>query len=703
MKKENKVKISNLFLILALFLFLVLSFRIAYIGVSPTVDNINIQELASKRTTKTTILKANRGTIFDNSGNILAQDVSSYTLIAYLDESRTVDSDNPRHVVDKEGTALLLSKLLDMDKDVILSFLNKEGVYQTEFGVKGRGLTELEKDTIKAANIPGIDFIETKKRYYPYGKFLSYLIGYAKEDNDGNVIGEMGIEKYFNDSLTGVNGKTIYQKDLKGYKIASTKEITEEKVDGVNIYLTIDDSIQFFLEEAVNKSSSKYQYDELDIIIANAKTGEILGYTSTPSFDPNLRNITNYLDPNSAVPFEPGSTMKIYTYMASLESGVYKGSETYQSGSFETKDKTVIRDWNKVGWGRITYDQGFIYSSNTAVVNIMDKYLDATTLKNYLKRLGFGSKTGINLPNEASGKIDFKYETEVFNAAFGQGITTTPIQHIKALTSISNDGELLSPYIVKKMVYADGTVVENKRTSLGSVASSKTIEYMKNLMWHTINDPDGAAHAYYLDGYDLIGKTGTAQIASTGGLGYLNGDNDVIRSIALMFPKDSPEIIIYGAVKRPNTVNALSEPVKELVENISKYYNINNEKEDSSKNTLEIHNYQNKKVDEVKEELSLKGINPIILGDGDIVINQYPQNTIITKDEKIFLLTNSSNLVLPNLIGYSKSDVEILLDILKIKYVIKGNGYVKEQSINENTIITEDMNLELVLDNKINK
>ena len=160
-----------------------------------------------------------------------------------------------------------------MDKDLILANLNKEGVYQTEFGVKGKGLTELEKDTIKAANLPGIDFIETKKRYYPYGKFLSYLIGYAKEDENGNVSGEMGIEKYFNKELTGINGKTVYQKDLKGYKIASTKEMTEEKQDGVDIHLTIDNNIQFFLEEAVNKSKEKYDYDELDLIIDDAKTG----------------------------------------------------------------------------------------------------------------------------------------------------------------------------------------------------------------------------------------------------------------------------------------------------------------------------------------------------------------------------------------------------------------------------------------------
>ena len=353
-----------------------------------------------------------------------------------------------------------------------------------------------------------------------------------------------------------------------------------------------------------------------------------------------------------------------------------------------------------VYWGRITFDQGFIYSSNTAVVNIMDKYLDANSLKSYLKRLGFGSKTGVSLPNEVSGKIDFKYETEVFNAAFGQGITTTPIQHIKALTAISNDGELLSPYIVKS-IEQNGKTKEFSRNSLGRVASSETVEYMKNLMWHTINDADGAAHAYSIEGFNIIGKTGTAQIASTNGKGYLTGDDSVIRSIALMFPKDDPQIIIYGAVKKSKTVNALSEPVKEIIQNIAKYYNIYSDTKNTEDNSSRINNYINLKKDDVLKQLNDLKLNVVVIGDGDRIINQYPINSNVTKDEKIFLLTNSSNYVLPDLKGYSKSDVETLLNILKIEYQITGHGYVETQSVPPNTPISLDMKLEINLSNKI--
>lgn len=696
---EHNVKVSNVVLIIVFFLFLIIITRVSYIALAKKIDNIDIQSLASKRTTKEIILKANRGTIFDSSGDVLAQDVASYTLIAYLDPKRTTDPEKPQHVVDKEKTALVLSAILNMDKETILSYLNKENTYQTEFGVKGKGLNEIEKDTILATNLPGLDFIETTKRYYPYGKFLSYLIGYAKQDENGKMTGELGIEKYYNKELTGVNGKTVYQKDLKGYKIAGTKEVTEAKVDGSDIYLTIDNNIQFFLEEALNNVSSKYEFDEIDLIVANAKTGEILGYATTPSFDPNILDIKNYLDSN-ITSFEPGSTMKIYTYMAALEAGVYKGNDTYMSGSFETKDKTIIRDWNKVGWGRITYDKGFIYSSNTGVVNMMDKYLDATILKNYLKKLGFGSKTDICLPNEGSGKINFKYETEVFNAAFGQGITTTPIQHIKALTSIANDGELLKPYIVKKIV-SDSETTENKRTVHANVASSETISYIKNLMWHTVNDPDGAAHAYYIEGYDLIGKTGTAQIASTNGKGYLTGERDIIRSVSLMFPKDDPEIIIYGAAKRPENVKVLSEPVKDIIKNISKYYNIYKEQETTTEHVSTINNYLNQDLDQVVASLKENKITPIIIGSGKTIINQYPLNKTITSADKVFLLTNSTDYTLPNLTGYSKSDVETLLTLLNVSYTIKGHGYVVKQSIPENTKITSDLKIEITLESKL--
>ena len=695
-KKTNGIKISNLALILAFLLFVVIIVRLSHLSLSSKVDGINLQTFAKTRTTKETKIPAKRGTIYDANGNILSHDVSSYTLIAYLDPKRTTNPDRPQHVVDKENTALVLSAILDMDKDTILKYLNKTGVYQTEFGTKGRGLNEITKDTIKAANLPGIDFIETTKRYYPYGDFASYLVGYAKEKENNEVVGELGIEKSLDSELKGEDGYTIYQKDRNGYKIAGTKEITKEAINGASVYLTIDNNVQFFVEKALSRKED-YDANRMTIVVADANDGKILAYATNPSFDPNKRNITNYLDDISGVPFEPGSTMKIYTYMAAIESGVYNGKATYKSGSFTTKDKTVIRDWNGTGWGTISYDQGFIYSSNTGVVNMMDKYMNADTLRNYQLKLGFGSKTGIGLLGEASGKISYKYETEIFNAAFGQGITTTPIQHIKALTSIANNGELLKPYVIDKIVDASGNIIlQNKREVLDKVASTDTILYIKNLMWHTINDSDGAAHSYYIKNFDIIGKTGTAQIAKENGKGYLTALKDHNRSVSLMFPKDNPQIIIYGVAKYSENISKLSSVMKEIITNVSKYYNIyGDEGKKINDSQITINNYLNNDVEKISDELSNSGLKPIVLGDGKKIIRQYPEAySNLVKGDKVFLLTNGEKISMPDLTNYGKIEVKMLASILKLKLNTKGNGYCISQSIKKDELINEEKVLE---------
>ena len=698
MKKKSKgVKVSNLALICAFLFFGVLILRVSHLTLSKEIDGIDIQTFAKNRTTRKTVIPAHRGTIYDSNGNILSQDVSSYTLIAYLDPKRTTNPKNPQHVVDKEKTALVLSAILDMDKDQIMKYLSKKDVYQTEFGSKGRGLTELVKDTIKAANLPGLDFIETTKRYYPYGDFASYLIGYAKEYEEKGVVGELGIEKSLNDRLKGEDGYVIYQKDRNGYQIAGTKEAKKEATNGDSVYLTIDNNVQFFVEKALSRME-KSDANRMTIVAAEAKTGKVLAYATNPSFDPNKRNITNYMDDISGVSFEPGSTMKIFTYMAAIENDMYNGKATYKSGTFTAKDKTVIRDWNRTGWGWINYDQGFIYSSNTAVANIMDKYMDAETLRNFQLRLGFGSKTGIDVPSEAKGKIAYKYETEILNASFGQGILTTPIQYIKALTTIANNGDLLKPYVIDKIVNANGEVVlENKREVLDHVVSSDTIAYVKNLMWHTINDSDGAGHSYAIKDFNLIGKTGTAQIAKENGKGYKTGASDVNRSVVLMFPKEDPQIIIYAVAKNATKATKLASITKEIVTNISKYYNIYGEEaEKIESGQVKIDNYLNKDVNVVKKDLESKGLKVVTLGNGNKIIKQYPDAyTNLIKDDKVFFLTNGDKIMMPDITGYSKTDVRTLASILNLGLKMTGNGYAISQSIKKDELLGEEKILEV--------
>ena len=186
-KGRNNVKYSKLLIIASLFLFVIMILRLLQLSLSKTIDDTNLQELASKRTTRTTTLSAKRGTIYSSNKDVLAQNVTSYKLIAYLSPKRTTNKNKPQHVVDKDLTAEKLAPILGMTKEEILTYLNKENKYQTEFGSKGKGLTELEKNQIQNLNLPGLDFVESYKRYYPKGNFLSYTLGYAttEEDKDG--------------------------------------------------------------------------------------------------------------------------------------------------------------------------------------------------------------------------------------------------------------------------------------------------------------------------------------------------------------------------------------------------------------------------------------------------------------------------------------------------------------------------------------
>lgn len=712
-KVTNNIRISGFFILGAFLFFVAIIARISYLSLSKTVDGINLQEFASKRTTRTDVLYAKRGSIYDVNGNVLAQNVSSYTIIAYLSDTRTTNPSNPKHVVDKEYTAKKLAEILDIEEKQILTYLSKEKVYQTELGNKGRGLTELTKEKIEKLNLPGIDFIETQKRNYPFGRFLSYTLGYAKVNEtineDGTIeekiVGELGIESKFNKELSGKDGYTYYQKDRNGYKIAGTNEIVEKAQNGNDIYLTIDSTIQLFVEQALNKVTDKYKSDWISVMMADAKTGAILASSTYPSFDPNIRDIDNYLDYNVSYAFEPGSTMKIYSYMAALETGKYDGNKKFKSGVYKTKDGTEIGDWKRSGWGNITYDKGFALSSNVGVINIINNYINKDILMNYYKKLGFGSKTGIELANESSGKINFKYETEVYNAGFGQGITTTPIQNIKALTAISNDGVLLKPYIIDKIVdqTTNEIVYNGKKEELGKVASSETITKIKDLMESVIkgNSSTSTGYFYNMKGYDIIAKTGTAQVPKTSGKGYYS--NQIIRGFAGMFPKDNPRVIMYVAAKNPSSSKLIEKLIKEVIKNTSNYLKIYNEsqKEEKKLNEIIIDSYISKEVNKVKKDLENNKINVIVLGDGDKIIKQYPEkNTKIDELDKVILLTNSKDIKVPDFSNLSRSEAIIVANLLNMKLEFSGNGYVKDQSIKKDTIYKKEDIIKLKLKEK---
>ena len=698
MKKNSRIfSIIKISKIATIFLFVVILVKLTYVAISPKVDGIDLNTFALSRTTATKTIEASRGTIYDINNEVLATNVRSYTVIAYLDESRTSDEANPRHVVDKETTAEKLSPLINMTPKQILKLLNTKNVYQVELGPGGRNITELIKEEIEALDLPGIDFIKSTKREYPNGDFASYIIGYAKKNDEGSIVGELGIEGKYNNELTGTNGKTIYQKDAYGYRIANTPEVTEEAKNGYDIYLTLDSNIQLYLENAITEIEN-FNIDWATLTIADAKTGAIVGSASSPSYNPNILNITDYNNPLVSYTYEPGSTMKIYSFMAAIEEGLYKGDELYQSGSIQVSDYN-ISDWNKEGWGKITYDKGFTYSSNVAAVLLSQK-LGKEKMLDYYKKFGFGTKTGIELSNEYDGKIKFNYESELASASYGQGITTTPIQNIQALTSLSNGGTILKPYIISKIVDNEGNVVyEGKRTELTKVVSSSTIKKMMDLMDETVNSEDTAVtgYRYHTDKLTLIGKTGTANYTQNGK--YVSGQYSTIRSFAGLFPKDDPKYIIYVSVKKfQGASSSLGNIIKKMVESVVTYKNLSDKDSnvDESK-VINISSYINQSKNETVKLLEKYGLCPIVIGDGEYIINQYPSiNSSVLYGSKVFLVTNGNNITMPNVIGWTHNEINTFAKLIKINYNIDGYGKVINTNIPEGSII--DLNNDLMVE-----
>ena len=714
--KSNTIRMSVLLPIAVVLFFVAVFWKTAYIALNDVVEGTDIKTLAANRTKVTKTLYASRGNIYDNQGNLLAQNVNSYTVLAYLSPSRTKDERYPKHVVDKETTARKLAEILEplnsvMTYEYIWKLLTTENAYQVELGPGGRNITELTKNKIEELALPGIDFIKTSKRYYQNGDFASYIVGYAKkyenEEGKDEYVGELGIEGFTDRYLKGKDGSLTYDADAYGYQLPTTAQYKVDAEDGYDIYLTLDKQVQIFLDAAV-EGFEKYidtgdgTDDWVNITVADAHTGAIIGSSTYPSFDPNKLNITNYNNPMTSYQYEPGSTMKIFSFMSAIESGKYKGDELYQSGTITVDDYT-IKDWNKYGWGKITYDVGFTYSSNTAAVRLAQQ-VGKKDLIDYYKKLGFGTKTGIELSNEYDGKININYNSELASASYGQGVTVTPIQMIQALTTITNDGTVLKPYIIDKIVDPNKNeiVYQGGRTEKEKVYSTYTVNKITELMDNTVNniqDKTITGKAYHTDAVRVIGKTGTADYTDKTGK-YIADSVHVIRSFAGVFPKDNPEYIIYVAVKDfTGTTSQMGAIVKNLVESVAKYRNLDQRTTDKDESKIvKVPNLTNKTVTSAESTLNQLGVQYVIIGDGAKVVSQYPKkNNKISQKSKIFLKTNSDKVLMPDITGWSSTEVIDFCNIIGIQYNLDGYGYVSTSSIPPGTEITSESVLTVAL------
>lgn len=704
MSKKTTVHIrvgARILSLIFVLLFFILTGRFVYIQTVKEVDGHDLTVLADEKWGKERTIEASRGQILDRNGETIARDVPTYTLYAVINEKYSKNSAVPLHVVDKRDVAEKLAPLLNMEAYEIERRLSpsKPDAFQVELGPKGRNIDHQLMEKIKALNLSGVYFTREKKRLYPNGMFASHVIGFAQPDEKGKLVGKMGVEKTFDELLQGRDGRITFQSDRSGFKLPDPKEMIIAPENGKNVYLTLDQKIQTFLESALSYAEKEYEPENIIGIVADAKTGEILAMGTRPSFDPNTREISNYMNEVISSSFEPGSTMKIFTLAAAIDAGVFQANETFKSGSYRiSKKDKAIRDHNRSGWGTITYLEGIQRSSNVAMAKLVNEKLGGDKFLEYLQKFHFDKITGIDLPNEVPGNILFRYPIEKITTGYGQGTTVTPIQQIQAATAISNGGKMMKPYIIKKIVDPKtGEVIKQQEpTVVGEPIKKETAKQVLDILETVITSEAGTGKAYAIEGYQVAGKTGTAQIPDPKNGKYMTGHGNNIFSFLGFAPKDDPKLIVFVSVKRPKLepTELGSAPVsyvfKTVMKNSLNYLNIVPTETESSekpvvKAGIETPNVIGKGLEEGAKELSQTGLTVIKLGQSGNVIQQIPlPASNVLEKEKVIIKANGK-MKMPDLTGWAFRDVTKIADIADLKLNVIGKGYVTKQSIQPNS------------------
>jgi penicillin-binding protein 2B len=687
-----------LFLIFSL-LFFVLVYRFLSIQITGEVSGQPLAAKAQEKYVKTGVIEAKRGTIYDRNGEVIAEDTSSYTVIAILDKKMTTDPEHPNHVVDKEKTARELSRYIDLSESEILRILSKDDQFQVEFGKAGKDIPIEKKQEIEKLGLPGITFVRESKRFYPNGIFASHVVGYVdKNEGEEELSGQLGIEKSLNSVLTGTNGSIKYESDIWGYLLANSEQKVTPAKDGNDVYLTIDKKIQTFVEDALNQVVKEYNPKKVVAVVADPTTGDILAMGQRPTFDPETREGIQATWHNEIVEnsYEPGSTMKVFTLSAALEENVLNLNEVYQSGSYKvTKNSEAIRDHNYVGWGPITFLEGVQRSSNVAFAKIVNEKLGFDKYREYLTKFGFDKPTGIDLPNETGGKIVYDYPLDKITTGYGQGTAITPIQQIQAATAVAGNGTMLKPQIIDRIVDSNTkkTIKKTAPEVTGKPISAETSSKVREILETVITSPKGTGYEKYnIEGYDIAGKTGTANMTENGV--YLTGAKDYVFSFLGMAPVDNPKLIVYVAVQQPEISHYYegSTPVsmvfKPVMKNSLQYLNIKPAKQEVSK-AIKLPDTTGMTLEAGKEKLNKLGANVIVLGSGKEITKQLPaKNEGILEGEKVIVQTDGE-MTIPDMTGWSLRDVMKIANLAKLELNTTGSGYVDKQNLKAGTRIKE--------------
>ncbi|RNA69692.1 penicillin-binding protein [Alteribacter keqinensis] len=698
--KNRKITVRALW-VLGIFLFFIsiVFGRFVYIQAAKEVQGQDLRALIEQRWSQTHTIEGKRGSILDREGEAIAEEVASYTLIAVLDDSYG------SYVSDPQEAAAKITSVLDLDTNAVAERLSQDLVQVEIPGA--RYLSVEEKDALEELEIDGIIFRKDPKRYYPNQTFASHLIGYTERDMS---VARMGLEQSLDEYLSSEDGSITYQRDGAGRALVNTEDLINPARNGNDVYLTIDKKIQMVLEQALSQVDEEYSPERMIGIVADPKTGEILAMSNRPSFNPNnYESISNYTNYAVSSRFEPGSTIKALTLAAAIEEGVYNGDELYQSGTYQIGPDRIPDHNGGRGWGEITYDEGFQRSSNVAFSKLALEKLTPDTFFDYVDAFGLREPTGIDIPNESGSSIaDFR-PIDAATTAFGQGSAITPIQQVQAATAIANGGKMMKPYVIDKIYDKDsGEIVsETEPEVVGEPISEETAAEVLGLLETVVSSSAGTGQPYAIDGFDIAGKTGTAQINNPDGPGRLTGHGNHIYSFMGMAPADDPEVIVYVAVERPDIelhetgAMPVSKVFKPVMQQSLQYLNITPqsvEEEHVEEAGIVMEDFSGESVEKTEETLKNYGLDPVIIGEGNTVISQFPNPEMsILPYEKVFMRTNEEEFLIPDMSGWSGRQVHAWTRLADMEVTIDGSGFVISQSVPAGTEVTSGQNLSVEL------
>lgn len=739
---QNRRQVAKNLSLLSILVFFIFLINFAVIIGTDSKFGKNLSELSHQVHQKTEIVPAKRGTIYDRNGAVIAEDATTYNVYAIIDKTYKSAKGEVLYVEESQynQVADVFNRYLGMEKDYVVQQLSQKKLNQVSFGAAGNDISYSNMDAIRseleAANIKGVDFTTSPNRSYKNGTFASQFIGQAQlvEDKEGNktLQGTTGIEKSLDRILGGQDGVVTYEKDRNGNIVPGSDKVAVKTEDGKDVYTTISAELQTYLETRMDVFQEKVKGKFVSATLVSAKTGEILATTQRPTYNADTKeglDIKNLRTWNTILyqdQYEPGSTMKVMTLAAAIDHGTFPAyNEVYYNNELQVKD-AIIRDWDvNMGLSEGRYmniAQAFAFSSNIGMTKLEQK-MGNNVWMNYLKLFKFGLPTRFGMGDEGFGGLPGdNYVTQAMSS-FGQGISVTQTQMLRAFSAIANDGEMLEPKFISAIY--DGkheTARKSQREIVGNPVPASVAQQTRNYMITVGTDPQfGTLYSsegpiIQVAGQNVAVKSGTAQIATANG--YLDGENNNINSIVVMTPAEDPDFIMYVTVQQPEVSfspkswQELVNPVLEDAVALKDELNLVTETKALDGVTKED-TYKMPSAESLSKELNLKQtispggfadelrrnlIQPVVLGTGkNIKKMSVSAGTKLKANEQVLLLTDDLDSV-PDMYGWTKENVDKFAEWTGIEITYKGEGSrVSKQNVKVETALKKTKKITITL------